>query len=403
MACIRILNYSFLKEDLPERMRSLGVDPVGIGIMAAKADFMAVYVEGISGYAANILKQELLSLGGDFALPKSAIFKKKNVQGVILASRSHFNRLFGKLNIQPPSIRRIGAELKACLDRFSRRDFVWKIKGRQIDLSRPVIMGIVNASPDSFSGDGILCRGKIGREAVLQRIRPWINSEVGIIDVGGESTRPGAKSISARQEIKRVLPVISIIKKHFPKVPVSIDTYKPQVAKEALNAGCSIVNDITGLRDRRMAELIARQKAGVVIMHMKGRPLTMQKNPVYKDVVSEVYKFLEKQVDSAVKCGIDRRSIVIDPGIGFGKTLPHNLALIKSLHQFKSLGMPLLIGLSRKSFIGRITGRDNPQDRLAGTLAGLAVSIMQGCNILRVHDVEEAGDVLKTVCAIMEN
>ncbi len=247
---------------------------------------------------------------------------------------------------------------------------------------RTYLMGILNVTPDSFSDGG---RFFDQTDAVLHAFQ-MIKDGADIIDVGGESTRPGAEQISVEEEVSRVVPVIQKLRQRS-KVPVSIDTSKAAVAVEALKAGANIVNDITGLHaDPRMADTIAERGASVVVMHIKGTPRDMQSNPVYDDLVGEVYRYLDEAVETAKAKGI--RQVIIDPGIGFGKTVDHNLELIGRLAEFRKIGVPVLIGVSRKSFIGKIL--DTPvESRLEGTAAAVAASILNGADIVRVHDVRE--------------
>jgi dihydropteroate synthase len=258
---------------------------------------------------------------------------------------------------------------------------------------RTYLMGILNVTPDSFSDGGKFFDQT---DAVLHAFQ-MIKDRVDIIDVGGESTRPGAEQISAEEEARRVVPVISKIRQKA-KVVVSVDTYKSEVAAEALKAGASIVNDISGLHfDSRMADRIAEAGASVAIMHIKGTPKDMQSDPHYDDLVQEIYDYLAKAVEGARSSGI--KQIMIDPGIGFGKTAEHNLELINRLDAFKSIGVPILIGVSRKSFIGKIL--ETPVEaRLEGTAAAVTASILHGADIVRVHDVREMRRVALVADAI---
>jgi dihydropteroate synthase len=256
-------------------------------------------------------------------------------------------------------------------------------------------MGILNVTPDSFS-DG----GKYNTlTAAVKRAEDMIAQGATIIDVGGESSRPFSQPVSAEEEMKRVLPVIEELAEL--KVPISVDTYKPEVADRALGAGASIVNDIYGLRKDGMAEVIKDYDAGVVIMHMKGEPKNMQLNPHYENVVSEVLAFLRERVEHATKKGIDMERIVIDPGIGFGKRVEDNLMLLKSIGSFRALGVPILVGVSRKSYIGKLLNVD-VDERLEGTVASNVIALMNGASIFRVHDVQENNRALRMASEIKE-
>lgn len=266
-----------------------------------------------------------------------------------------------------------------------------------MDLSKKTyLMGILNVTPDSFSDGGKYFDQQKAVEAAFRMIEEGAD----IIDIGGESSRPGARAVNAKEEWKRIGPVIACLAGKI-KVPISVDTYKVEVARRAFDAGAAILNDITGLRGKNnMAELVAKTEAGLVIMHMKGMPRTMQKNPEYGDLIGEIRAFLKKSIVIARAAGVDSDRIAIDPGIGFGKTLEHNLEILKYLSEF-SFGYPVLVGPSRKSFIGGIL--DLPADqRLEGTAAAVAVSILNGAKIVRVHDVREMKRVAKICDAILK-
>jgi dihydropteroate synthase len=266
----------------------------------------------------------------------------------------------------------------------------------RIDMARrTVIMGILNVTPDSFYDGGR--RPDPGR-AVADGVA-LAEAGAEIIDVGGESTRPGARPVSAEEELERVLPVVRGLRSAG-STPISIDTYKAKVARLALEAGADIVNDISALRfDPEMAGLVARERVPLILMHMQGTPRTMQMEPRYDDVVGEVRDFLIAQVGRAAEAGIELENIIIDPGIGFGKTLQHNLTLLRHLSSFTSLGQPLLVGASRKTFIGKILNLD-ADDRLEGSLAVAVAAVMAGANIIRVHDVKETQRAIRVVDAI---
>ena len=241
-------------------------------------------------------------------------------------------------------------------------------------------MGVINVTPDSFSDGGKF----IKPSAALALADRLVEEGAKILDIGGESSRPGADPVDEKQEVARVVPVIRSIVKRHPKIPVSIDTYKPGVAKVAIAEGAAIINDITGLTDPLMVELAATHNIPVVIMHMKGKPGTMQKSPTYRDVVSEIKSFFKKRIAACKKAGI--KKIILDPGIGFGKTVKHNLAIINRLEQFSSLGYPVMVGASRKSFIGAILD-NTPDEREEGTAAVTTLAVMKGASIIRVHNV----------------
>ena len=257
------------------------------------------------------------------------------------------------------------------------------------------IMGIINLSPDSFYSRSI----PRSISSVFNVAKKMIQEGVHILDVGAETTRPGSKGISVKLELERLLPVITKLTKEF-DIPISVDTYKPEVASVVLQEGVSVINDISGLgAGYKMANVIARHKAGVVLMHMKGTPKTMQNKPYYKDVCAEVLNFLSSRIMLAEESGIDFESIAIDPGIGFGKTLTNNVDLITKLDQLKVLGKQILLGVSRKSFIGDILNLE-PAERLEGSIAAGIVGVINGANILRVHDVGSTMRAVRVVKAL---
>ena len=291
--------------------------------------------------------------------------------------------------------------VNSTIDPIDRADFqpgrILATRHRRIDFTcHTVVMGVVNVTPDSFYDGGK--RFDIARAVADAFV--MIDSGAEILDIGGESTRPGAQPVPLDEELRRVLPVIRELRKGS-DVPISIDTYKEAVARAALDAGADIVNDISALRfDPAMAALVAREGVPLILMHMQGVPRTMQREPHYRDVVGEVRDFLAERVRSANQAGIAQEQIIIDPGIGFGKTLAHNLALLKNLQSLKSLGEPLLIGASRKAFIGKILNAAAPEERLEGSLAAAVASALSGANILRVHDVSETVRALRVADAI---
>jgi dihydropteroate synthase len=274
---------------------------------------------------------------------------------------------------------------------------IWRTKNRDFDLAcGSLVMGIVNVTLDSFS-DGGNCLDP--RQAVETALRMAADG-ADIIDIGGESTRPGATPIDADEEMARVLPVIWKLHSES-KCAISIDTYKPQVAEAALQAGAEIINDITGLRDPAMLALAATSRAAVVLMHMQGDPQTMQQAPHYEDITREIREFFRQSFDRAITCGMTREQIALDPGIGFGKTASHNLALIKHIAALRIEDRPLLLGASRKSFLAHLTGATELSQRLAPTLAVTALASSFGVNIFRVHDVPENVRALKIAQAIL--
>ncbi len=267
---------------------------------------------------------------------------------------------------------------------------------RSLDLSRPCVMGVLNITPDSFSDGGDF----FGIDRALRRAERMVEEGADILDIGGESTRPGAAPVSVRAEIERVVPVVEAIGPQV-SVPISIDTSKPEVMRAAVNAGAGMINDVRALRGPGALGAAVEARVPVCLMHMQGTPGTMQTIPVYHDVVSEVRDFLRQRIQVCVGAGMAPERVLVDPGFGFGKTLAHNLALLAGLAELCSLGPPVLVGLSRKSMIGTLTGRP-VAERLAGSLAAAVLAVERGARLVRVHDVATTVDALRVVRAVRD-
>jgi dihydropteroate synthase len=293
----------------------------------------------------------------------------------------------------------LSGKINSALDNYLHSDYKIDCRGKILDLgTRTHVMGILNVTPDSFSDGGRY----IDAEKALTHAREMAASGADIIDIGGESTRPGAAPLAEEEELARIIPLIERLSSEL-TVPLSVDTYKSTVAQKALEAGAAIVNDISGLRfSTDMAKIVADYGAAVVIMHIKGTPRDMQQNPVYKDVVGEITSYLGEGIELAAKAGIDREKILIDPGIGFGKTLEHNLTLLNRLDEFRCLGRPILIGTSRKKFIGTVLNVPVPEKRADGTAATVALGIERGARIVRVHDVARMVQVARMTDAMLK-
>ena len=280
---------------------------------------------------------------------------------------------------------------------FPKPDLDMEIKGIRLSLERRTyVMGVLNVTPDSFSDGGKF----FDKTAAIEHGLAMEADGADIIDVGGESTRPGAEDVSLDAELERVIPVIESLAKRV-KIPISVDTRKSKVAEEAIDAGAVIVNDVSGLRfDPAMASVIFKQGAAVIIMHSKGEPNTMQLAPAYKDLISEIILSLKESMHLAADAGIPEKNTIIDPGIGFSKTVEHNIEILNRLDEFKILSRPICVGTSRKSFIGKILGTSDANERMAGTLATSVLAIMKGASIIRVHDVKEMIQAARVIDAI---
>jgi len=387
------------KSELKDYLLSLGNTPLGAEILSDKGELLLLEVSGIDTRAANILKQDAISVGGDCAVPRKASSFEKGLWTVLLIlNRREAGKLIEKLKIQPFGLKDLSLKLSEVLRNYFKGEFKLSYKGKELSLKEPVVMGILNATPDSFSDGGLF----FNREAALKRVEEMLSEGASIIDVGGESTRPGALPVPLEEEVKRVVPLIELIRKELgDNFFISVDTYKSEVARLALEAGADIVNDISALQfDPKMVEVVSNYKCPVVLMHIKGTPKDMQENPTYEDVVKEICDYFEERIEYAVSRGVEREKIVLDPGIGFGKRLEDNLCILKRFNEFKVFGLPLLLGASRKSFIGAITGVKEPRRRLPGSLAAVGATYYKGAKIYRVHDVKETYQFLKLLSAV---
>jgi dihydropteroate synthase len=279
-----------------------------------------------------------------------------------------------------------------------RMERIWRCREHRVVCGdRTLLIGVVNVTPDSFSDGGL----HLDADAAVAHGLELAEQGADVLDVGGESTRPGAEPVPAADEIARVVPVVERLAAKLPDVPISVDTRKPEVARAALEAGASIVNDIGAGTEPGMFEAVREAGAGIILMHMKGEPRTMQVDPTYGDVVAEVTAYLRDRLEAAVGAGLERDRLCVDPGIGFGKSLQHNLELLRAVGRMREdLGVPYLVGPSRKRFIGTLTGADDPSDRVEGTAGAVAWCAAQGVDLVRVHDVRTMRRVVQVVDAI---
>jgi len=257
-------------------------------------------------------------------------------------------------------------------------------------VSQPIIMGVLNVTPDSFSDGGKF----FDANSAIDQASSMVQEGAGIIDIGGESTRPGAKAVSIQDELDRVIPVIEALQGKI-NVPISIDTSKPEVMERAVGAGASIINDVNALRADGALDMAAKLKTDICLMHMQGSPRTMQNNPTYEDVVKDIKVFFKERIDACKLAGIELSSISLDPGFGFGKNLGHNIALLKNLSEFHEFGVSILAGLSRKSMIGTLLGDKDVDSRMIGSVTAALIAVENGADIIRVHDVAETSDALR--------
>ncbi len=374
-------------KSLPEVVavfKKIGVDPYGIEAMKNKAANINIILDKQQCKVANIIKQEMLSIGGDAAVARGSVAcSVESTDILIMGTRKQILALSGKIRNQPFGLSKISSDLLELVNNLNKEDYVIQTSRRKIKLgNKTLIMGILNVTPDSFSDGGLFYDQKKAVERGFQIVEEGAD----IIDIGGESTRPGSQTVPVDAEIKRVVPVIDALVKKI-KVPISIDTKKAKVAKATIEAGAEIINDISALNlDKNMAKIAADTGAGLILMHMRGTPKNMQKGDLlYRDLMGEIIIHLQKAIDKAKNAGV---------------TPEDNYKIIKYLRELKTLGMPVMIGTSRKSFIGKLTG-GKPEERQEGTAASVTASILNGCNIIRVHDVAAMKKVVAVADAVL--
>jgi dihydropteroate synthase len=385
--------------DVAEARAALGhirVSGAGIDIMEKKALFRVVRVRGLDVRAANILKQEMLSRGGEVATSREVYELHGGAADcLIMGTLAQFERLLPKLKQQPFGLRRLATGIEAALRHYEERT---PAGPAGLDLGEaPLFMGVLNVTPDSFSDGG----SYQGLEEAVKAALTMAGEGAALVDVGGESTRPGSDPLSADEETARVLPVVQALAPDLPG-RISVDTYKARVAAKALEAGAYMINDVSALRmDPEMVAVVRDAGCPVILMHMLGRPKTMQDAPVYGDVVEDVYAFFVERLEWAVANGLKEENLLIDPGLGFGKTMEHNLALLRGLGAFRSLGRPVVVGASRKRFLGAILGIDNASERDDATAATTVMAVCSGAHIIRVHRVGVNRDAARVALAVL--
>jgi dihydropteroate synthase len=383
--------------DLQTELRRIGADELSWPIFRAKSRTVAVRIDGLSTAAANILKQTVLSCGGDCAVNRAIVSGRvRQTDAVLFVTMRQLSALAGRLKYQPDCVARLVPGLLELSGRLLVPRRTLRLGGRKFDLSgRTRVMGILNVTPDSFSDGGRF----LEPAAALDHAVAMSEEGADFIDIGAESTRPGSRAVPAKLQLARLLPVLRAVKRKV-KAPVSVDTASSVVAQAALREGADIVNDVSALSgDRRMAAVVARAGAPCILMHMKGKPRTMQRNPEYSDLMAEVTRFLAAALARGEATGIDREQMLVDPGIGFGKTVEHNLEILRRLSELQSLGVPVVVGPSRKRFIGAVSDAP-PGERLEGTIAACVLAASNGANVLRVHDVKPVVRALELADAV---
>lgn len=390
--CLHITNAS----EAIHQMKKMGVDATGVRLMEGKTLHFNLKVEGIEPRTANLLKQEMLALGGDVAVDGRGLdCSTEKTDALLMGTQKHFEKLILKLE-QYPTLNPLGQSVKQTLKNISKTQYAIRCRKRTLTLGkRTLLMGVLNVTPDSFSDGGLF----FDKEKAISHGLRLVEEGADIIDIGGESTKPGSKPLELEEELRRVIPVIKSISAEV-DVPISIDTYKSTVAQKAIEAGAEIINDISGLNfDPSLAKVASKEDTPLVLMHIRGTPETMQKNVHYDSLFSEILQYLKDSIQRAESAGLDPRQIIVDPGIGFGKTVEDNLLIIKNLHEFRILGKPILLGTSRKSFIGKILNAE-VGERMEGTLSSITVGVLNGANIIRCHDALQTKRAIAVADAI---
>jgi len=380
-------------------LNDIDVDPYGIEAMLPKMAHLNILIRRLPCKVANIIKQEMLSVGADAAVARGSVACSVEATDVLLmATHKQIERFIEKVASQPFGLNQLAVNLRELLENISRDQWTLRTGRREMVLGdRTLIMAILNVTPDSFSDGGCFFPHEKAIAAGLRLSAAGAD----ILDIGGESSRPGAEGESAEEELRRVIPVIEGLTGKV-DIPISVDTTKAVVAREALAAGAEIINDISSMRfDAQMPAVMASSGAAVIFMHMRGTPKTMQQGDIhYASLMGEIIDFFHDRLNAAQAAGISADRIILDPGLGFGKSRSDNLKLLRYLAEFSVLGRPILTGPSRKSFLS-CDGEAGPQDRLEGTLAAVTTAIINGSHLVRVHDVEAVKRVVAIADAII--
>jgi len=385
------------KEMLADAMESIGVHRASLPIFANKNQILPLKLLQVRTPAANIIKQEMLAAGGDAAVPTGCVLNKDKYSDVLLlGTRKHYNLLLKKLELMPYfGMDKVKAELEAVLNEEKLQTVL--ANGRVLNYDKVLIMGILNITPDSFYENS-----RTAIEEVVAKAGQMLADGADILDIGGESTRPGSEAVAAEEEQARVLPVIKALRKAYPEVVISIDTYRASTARLAIEAGADIINDISAMEaDAEMIDVVCETKAPIILMHMRGTPQNMQTQCEYKNVVEEVAVYLAERANLLRERGVGAEKIILDPGIGFAKNAEQNLKLMRDLHALTSFGYPVLLAASRKGTIGKMLGDLPAEERLEGTLATSCQAVYAGANMVRVHDVKENLRAVRMLEAIL--
>ena len=385
------------KEMLADAMESIGVHRASLPIFANKNQILPLKLLQVRTPAANIIKQEMLAAGGDAAVPTGCVLNKDKYSDVLLlGTRKHYNLLLKKLELMPYfGMDKVKAELEAVLNEEKLQTVL--ADGRVLNYDKVLIMGILNITPDSFYENS-----RTAIEEVVSKAGQMLADGADILDIGGESTRPGSEAVAAEEEQARVLPVIEALRKAYPEAVLSIDTYRASTARLAIEAGADIINDISAMEaDAEMIDVVCETKAPIILMHMRGTPQNMQTQCEYKNVVEEVAVYLAERAELLRERSVGVDKIILDPGIGFAKNAEQNLKLMRDLHALTSFGYPVLLAASRKGTIGKVLGDMPAEERLEGTIATSCQAVYTGANMVRVHDVKENLRAVRMLEAIL--
>lgn len=382
--------------NIAENIESVGIHEASKKIFDNKSKIIPLKLINVRTPAANIIKQEMLAAGGDAAVPSSCITcAEKYVNIVLLGTKKHYRKLLGKLTMMPYfGITKIKEEIKNILEPEVPKTVL--ADGRELTYEKVCVMGILNITPDSF-----FAGSRIGIAEAVQKAGKMLAEGAQILDIGGESTRPGSDSISAEEEAERVIPVIKAVRAAYPQAVISIDTYRSSTGRAAIEAGADIINDISAMEaDAEMLNVVKETKAPIILMHMRGTPKNMQQNCSYDNVSEEVAVYLAKRAELLLENGIGKDKIILDPGIGFAKNVQQNLILMRDLDMLTGFGYPVLLAASRKSTIGAVLGNIPAEERLEGTVATSCQAVFAGAHMVRVHDVQENLHAIRMLEAI---
>ncbi len=378
--------YKVAKDSLQEELANLKIHKDSVEILTGKSEIIPIKLVSVRTPALNIIKQEMLAAGGDCAIPASALTCATDREdAILLGNRKHYNILLYKIaKMNYFGLSKIIEELTSMLAIEKPQTVL--ADGRILDYANLGIMGILNITPDSFYGES----RNLGNNNLMSAVEAMLHEGAEILDIGGESTRPGSEAVTAEAEQKRIIPVISEIKKAYPNTIISVDTYRAATAKAAIDAGADIINDISAVEaDPEMVDLVASTKVPIILMHMRGTPKDMQTKCEYENVTQEVLVYLLERAALLEEKGVSKDKIILDPGIGFAKDVNQNLELMRNLVSFTGFGYPVLLAASRKSTIGAVLGDLPAEERLEGTLATTAQAVNARVQLVRVHDVKE--------------